>query len=252
MNPTKDLKILLIQLRLDESMIPIERAGFVASSGLAERHWETLDVFRNPDFQPAVLDNYDAFVIGGLSDDPSDTTEMPPFFEPWLQNLFRLMQYGIEIKKPGLLSCGGFMLASHMLGAEIVIDPDQRELGIYTLTLSDIAKNDILFKTLPNEFKAVSGHIKSTNTLPSNCELLVSSERCPIHGFKVKNAPFYAFQFHPEIQCKDLEIRVTLYKEKYFETEEAYLEFIANMADTSIANSIVVRFLTLVEHHKSS
>lgn len=246
MKPIEDIQILLIQIRLELSMIGPERNSFIELSPLSQDQWHTLDVFRNPDFDPSILDKYDAFMIGGLSDDHSDSIQLPENFSPWIDNLYNLMAYAIKIKKPGMLSCGGFMLASEMLGSEIVIDPAQQELGVYSLSLTSYALKDPLFKGFPTSFKAVSGHIKTTNTLPQNCYLLASSERCAIHGFKVKKAPFYAFQFHPEIKCEDLKIRVELYKEKYFDSEVTYQKFIALMANTEIANSLVSRFIRLV------
>ncbi len=251
MKSKEEIRILLIQIRRDPSMVLIERQSFTSLSDLAEEQWITLDVYRDPDFKPAILDQYDAFMIGGLSDDPSDTTEYPSHFTPWIENLHDLMKYAIKIKKPGMLSCGGFMLASRMLGAEIVTDENQRELGFYTLTLTPTAQSDLLFKNFPAKFSAVSGHIKSTNSLPKNCQLLVSSERCPIHGFKVKEAPFYAFQFHPEMKAQELKARVELYKDKYFRSHEDFIKFISLHSDTTIANSLVSRFIHMVMENQA-
>ena len=240
------LRILLIQIRKDPFALPAEKAGFVSLSGLSDHNFVVLDVFREPDFTSAILDDFDAFMIGGLSDDPSDSLEIPEYFNPWIDNLFALMKYAIKIKKPGLLSCGGFMLASIMLGAEVLIDPDQQELGIYDIFLTDEAQKDPLFAQFPSSFKAVSGHIKTTNTVPERCSLLAYSRRCGVHGIKVIGAPFYAFQFHPEVRCADLQARIKLYKEKYFDKEEAYQQFIDLMDDTSDANRMISKFVELV------
>lgn len=233
-------------MRRDPDMVLTERHSFVKLVEIEDHQWSTLDVFRNPNFSPELLDDYDAFMIGGLSADPSDSIEIPESFSPWIDNLYNLMRYALRIKKPGMLSCGGFMLASMMLGAEIVIDPEQQELGVYDMHLTSSAREDLLFSDFPKTFKAVSGHIKSTNTIPANCELLISSERCAIHGFKVIDAPFYAFQFHPEIHCDELQARVELYKDKYFKTEHEYLEFIKLIDDTSTANRMIPKFIELV------
>ncbi len=251
MKSKAEVRILLIQIRRDPSMVLIERQSFTSLSDLKEDQWTTLDVYRVPHFKPTILDQYDAFMIGGLSDDPSDTIEYPSHFTPWIENLHQLMKYAIEVKKPGMLSCGGFMLASRMLGAEIVTDEKQRELGFYTLTLTPSAKSDLLFKNFPAKFSAVSGHIKSTNSLPNNCLLLVSSERCRIHGFKVKEAPFYAFQFHPEMKAQELKARVELYKDKYFRSQEDFIKFISLDSDTTVANSMVSRFIQMVMEMQS-
>lgn len=252
MDDKKRLRILLVQIRKDEYMIPAERQGFVKYSGLKEHQFTTLDVFRNPDFPVKIIDDFDMLMIGGLSDDQSDSLELPESFSPFLGNLNNLMLRAINRKVPSLLSCGGFMLASMLLGARVVIDPDQAELEVVDISLTSFAKKDPLFRGFPSIFKAVSGHIKSTIDLPDNCIHLAFSERCQIHGFKVSGSPFYAFQFHPEINCEDLKARVRAYKDKYFQSENAYFDFISMSYDTTITNSIMKRFVELFEIDISS
>ncbi len=243
------LKILLVQIRSDQSLLPAERKEFVHFSGLVEEQITTLDVFRAPDFQPGIIDGYDALMMGGLSDDSSDEVELPDIFHPFIENLNGLMLRAIERKIPSLLSCGGFMLASMLLGADVVIDPEQYEVGIYEISLTEAALQDPLFKGFPSHFNAVSGHHKSTVDLPSDCIRLAYSKRCPVHGFRLKETPFYAFQFHPEITCANLQARLEAYKEKYFNTEEEYQAFIHLRHNTEVANSIINRFVQLVEKH---
>ena len=226
MKELSNLRILLVQIRRDPSVVPSERRDFLECSHLSEEQLETLDVFRRPDFSPHIIDDYDAMMIGGLSDDDSDQIALPSFFNPILEPMFSLMQRAIEKKIPSLLSCGGFMLASDLVGARVIIDPDQSELGVYPISLTQDAQSDILLRSLPSTFEAVSGHIKSTIDLPDHCVSLAFSQRCQIHGFKVVNAPFYAFQFHPEITCENLKARIEAYKDKYFTNDEAYQAFI--------------------------
>ena len=105
-SPTEErnIKILLIQIRKEQSMLAPERRSFVSLSGLGDKHFTTFDVFRQPVFSPQVIDPYDAIIIGGLSDDPSDTVEMPPQVFPFIESLQALMLYAIQVKKPSLLS----------------------------------------------------------------------------------------------------------------------------------------------------
>lgn len=250
MQEKRPLRILLVQVRKDPALIAAERNGFVEFSGLRDAQFTTLDVYRTPRFSPNLILEFDALMIGGLSDDHSDLVELPAHFNPFIDNLYDLMRLAIDKKIPSLLSCGGFMLASMMLGAKVVIDPDQAELGVYPISLTHEAKNDILFREFPDTFDAVSGHIKSTIDLPNICTHLAYSKRCKVHGFRVKGAPFYAFQFHPEVKCEDLKDRIEAYKDKYFNTEAAYKAFIDLMNDTSVANHIVARFINLVKNHR--
>jgi len=246
MRTHSSIKILLIQIRSDADLIPAEREEFVKFSGLREEQIVTLDVFRNPYFKPGIIDDFDALMIGGLSDDDSTKIKLPDSFLPFNHSLNALIFRAIDKKIPSLLSCGGFMLASMILGAEVIIDPDKEEMGVYDIYLTAPARKDGLLGTLPPVFKAVSGHIKSTINLPESCIHMAFSDRCPIHGFKITNAPFYAFQFHPEITCPDLQSRVEAYKQKYFKSEEGYRNFINLSESTAIANSIIGKFVTNV------
>lgn len=243
MKRKKSLKILLVQIREDMEMLPAERKEFVFFSGLREDQITTWDVFRNPDFNPGLLDSYDGLFVGGLSDDASDQLELPVVFQPFLSSLNGLMLRAINKKIPALLSCGGFMLASTLLGGKVAIDPSQAELDVVNIHLTGEAERDPLFKNFPNIFSAVSGHIKSTIHLPDRCVLLARSPRCQVHGFKVRDAPFYAFQFHPEITCDDLKARVVAYKDKYFTSDAHFHQFIQMDGDTSVANRIIGRFI---------
>lgn len=243
----ESLNVLLIQMRKDPAMLLPERAGFLRFSGLAAHQVDSLDVFRSPHFSPQILSAYDMLWVGGLSDDPSDRVGLSAADFPFLPALTELIHYAIDSRLPALLSCGGFMIASQILGAEVAIAPQHAELGIYDIHLTQEALTDPLFAGFPTPFKGVCGHIKSTLRLPEDCVRLMYSARCPIHAFKVKHAPFYAFQFHPEIACEELEARVSAYKGKYFASEEAYQAFIHLMDNTDTANSILRRFVDWVQ-----
>lgn len=238
--------ILLIQIRKDPTALLSEKEGFVRLSGLTHLHFDTLDVYREPNFHPTIISQYDAIIIGGMSDDPDDAIELDVTQFPFIPALKDLIQHAIQYQIPSLLSCGGFMIASLALGGTVSKDPLREELGVYPITLTAEAQNDPLFQYIPATFSAVSGHKKSTVSLPPDCVLLASSERCPIHAFKISDAPFYAFQFHPEISCDMLEARVGNYKDKYFDSEQAYQEFIRLLEDTSDANKIIAEFVKMI------
>ncbi len=244
-NAPAPLKVLLVQIRKDMDMLAPEQAGFIGLSGLESHQFSILDVYRQPDFQPDIIDDFQLLFIGGLSDDPSNTVDFPIEAFPFIDNLRALIRRAAALGKASLLSCGGFMIASEVLGGRVVIDPEREELGVYPICLTTDGLADPLFAGFPKCFDAISGHIKSTLETPPGCVLLASSQRCPVHAFRLEKAPFYAFQFHPEIRCEVLRARVERYKGKYFDSEEAYEKFISLMNDTTLANSIIRRFVEL-------
>lgn len=185
-----------------------EYQNFLGHSSLNTGQLNAINLFEEPNFSEKHLDNYDGFFIGGFSDDPNDSLALTEEYFPFLGAFEQILNYAISIRKPGLLSCGGFMIASVLLGGEICLDESMQELDILSITRSGSEASDPLFQGCPKTFNIVSGHLKSTNILPPNCVLMASSTRCPIHVFKLKAAPIYAFQGHPEISAGEVKDRV--------------------------------------------
>ncbi len=241
-----DTSFLLIQMRKHQGSEKAEYQNFLGHSGLNTGQLNAINLFEEPNFSEKHLDNYDGFFIGGFSDDPNDSLALTEEYFPFLGAFEQILNYAISIRKPGLLSCGGFMIASVLLGGEICLDESMQELDILSITRSDSEASDPVFQGIPKTFNIVSGHLKSTNILPPGCVLMASSPRCHIHVFKLKAAPIYAFQGHPEISAKEVKDRVGPYARKYFKTREEYEEFIAREGDTRVANGLLRRFVRMV------
>ncbi len=241
-----NLRLLLLQTRVNPVMIGIERENFLQFLRISSDQLDTLDLYRTPRFDPAIIDQYDGFFMGGLSDDPSNSAVIDEEIFPFLQGLGDLLNRAEEKNIPGLLSCGGFMLGSHLLGAKVILDPEQFEMGVYDIFLTTEGQSDPLMRSLPNPFKMISGHRKSLEALPPGCILLGRSSRCGVHIFKRQKSRIYAFQGHPEITCAQLKSRVEPYKDKYFEDREAFERVINMNEDTSAANGLLQRFIDQV------
>ena len=233
-------------MRKDPEVCLPEYAQFIKHTGLREHQLEAVNLYETPDWDVSKLKEYRGFLVGGLSDDPSDRIEVTVEIYPFIKTLKAILLEAIRIRVPGVLSCGGFMLASELLGGRLTLDQEYREMGIVTVSKTANASSDPLLSALPGSFAIVSGHLKSTIALPSNATLLLSSGNCPIHAFKLNESPIYAFQGHPEMTKAELKIRVLPYKEKYFRSEKEYLDFISSEGDTSAVNNILKRFVALV------
>ena len=88
-------------------------------------------------------------------------------------------------------------------------------MGAYSISHSDFTENDILFKDTPNDFVALVGHRERAETLPKEAIPLGRTEKCPYQAFKLKDKNFYAFQYHPELDVKDMKARLDRYCKKY-------------------------------------
>ncbi len=245
--PGRTVEILLVHMRKDDKACTSEYETFLHHSGLTEDQLTSLNLFHLDKIDVSILDEHDAFILGGYSDDPSDTLVIDEATYPFIGALDQLLQKAIQDRKPALLSCGGFMLSSVLLGGQLTLDRDMHEMDIVEISLNEAGVQDILFAETPARFNIVSGHLKSTNILPENTILLGSSEKCPHHIFKLTNAPIYAFQGHPEITAQQIKDRIDPYIDKYFDSHDDYLAFVLKKDKTDIANALVKRFVGLVQ-----
>ncbi len=238
------MKILYLQMRKDKETADEEFAEFKRFSGIPAEQFNVLNVFKTPVFDCTTLDTHDALFIGGSSDDPEDTTYLDPALYPYITSCEQLIQYAYDTKTPTLASCMGFEIAIDVLGGEMIVDKEHMEIGTYTITLTDDGTTDPLFTNTPAKFTAVSGHKKRAKTLPPGAILLAYSELCPIHGFTFPDRPFYAFQFHPEIDVPDLTARLRRYITRgYVSDTQELAGLMTTFEPTPHANALVKHFV---------
>lgn len=241
MKERKDLKILLIQLRKDEATQEEELNAFAKFGKLDSNQITLLNVFETPVLKPEVADQYDAVFVGGSSDegDALLQKEKPNF----VKSICELLKYTRDNDIPTFASCLGFQVSAVAMGGEFIEDKENMEMGTVEIHLTEEGKKDLLLHDSPEFFMAVSGHSKRVKTLPDGFINLARSELCPIHAFKIPNKPFYAFQFHPEVDAPTLCERITRYKERYLDSEEHLNEIISTCKPTPDANKLVEKFI---------
>ncbi len=250
----------------EDSSRLIERKGFLQYTGLSKDQIDFIDLYEFPLIAPGIVRQYDALMVGGISKDlPTDLTWPKERF-PFIDRLYQLLRIAIDDKIPSLLSCGGYVIAACMLGAKMHYRLEGFELGVFNMQKTTAATKDVLLAETPSPFPMVLGHIKYFREAPPHTELLLYTNtygpQIPVQGFKVKGAPFYAFQGHPEISCTDLAGRVKplMYRKHYFPprpnfpedqshgyNHEAYAQFCALEQDTSAAQYLLRRFVLLTQ-----
>jgi GMP synthase (glutamine-hydrolysing) len=241
-NQRTQLKILLMQIRDDEQTRFEEFHEFVRYGQLAPEQIDVLDVFQVPEFAPTCLKGYDALFVGGSS----DASVTQPTKYPFVESAKQLIVHCLEQSLPVFASCFGFQVAVEALSGKVIVDKANMEMGTYPLWLTEAAADDVLFHDVPNGFWAVSGHKERAVALPEDAILLAYSDRCPYHAFKIAGKPFYAFQFHPEVDAKDLAIRITRYQSRYLEDSDELTKILQNLQDTPIANDLIRKFVDRV------
>jgi GMP synthase (glutamine-hydrolysing) len=236
----KDLNILLLQIREDEVTLQEELEEFARFSHLQITQFNCLNVFNHRFFESDIIANYDALFIGGSS----DATVTDHILYDFIPSCQALIQYCYQENIPVLASCFGFQLAVETFGGLVKSDIDNMEMGLYTIQLSAAAKQDPLLYDVPQEFLSVSGHKERAFTLPDNAVNLAGSKLCPFHLFTFPNKPFYAFQFHPEVDSHDLIQRLTRYKNRYLQNTDSLDALIEkSKKETTESNLLIKKFV---------
>ncbi|XHX81010.1 MAG: type 1 glutamine amidotransferase [Stenomitos frigidus ULC029] len=233
------LKLLLLQVRDDAITCQEEFDEFVRYSHLKAAQFTVLNVFQTPAFDAACLNGFDALLVGGSSDASVTQPEQYPFVEC----LKRLLKHCLHESIPVFASCFGFQAAIEAIGGQVIVDVASMEMGTYPLQLTEAAQTDVLFYDVPNGFMAVLGHKERALSLPEGVILLAASALCPYQAFRVAGKPFYAFQFHPEIDPADLKVRLTRYQSRYFDSTATLAAILNDLQETPIANQLLQKFV---------
>ena len=238
---TAHLKVLLVQIRDHGSVRDEEIDSFLRYGGLKAEQLEVLNVFDTPQFSPDVADEYDVVLVGGAS----EASVLEPEIYFFVPNIIALLQRCIVTERPVFASCFGFQAAVLGLGGRIVREEHDFEMGTIPLELSEEAKEDPLFADVPQGFLAVSCHKESTFETPSDCIALARSPRC-LHAFRVRAKPFWAFQFHPELDRDCFVQRLGVFQANYTDSESAYEEVAAQFKETPESNRLLATFIQYV------
>lgn len=241
MKDITEIKALLLQLRHDHETLLKEHEAFAEYSGLHTEQIDPINLFTAPSFEPQVVSEYDVLFVGGSSDE-GDALIVPD--KPtYALNSMHALRHAYETKLPVFASCYGFQAAVVALGGEVIHDTSRAELGTYDIRLTDEAADDAVFHDTPNPFHAVSVHEKLAAWLPEGAVTLAETDLCHHHAFTFPDRPFYAFQFHPEIDLEEMERRLTDYHDRYFGSKDAFRTMLANVRDVSHANILLGKFM---------
>ncbi|WP_299202347.1 type 1 glutamine amidotransferase [uncultured Amphritea sp.] len=241
MKTREQLKILLLQIRDGEQVRREEHHSFAEYCGVSPRQIEILNVFDTPDFPVTVADEYDALLVGGAS----EADVLQPDQYAFIRGCQALIRHCGETGKPVFASCFGFQLAILALGGEVLHKDTGFEIGAIPITLAATAANDLLYHDTPDQFAAVSVHRQYAEKLPPGCRLLAYTDQC-VHSFKLEGKPFWAFQFHPEVDKATLIERLTFYKSHYTEGDGQLEQVLNSAVDTPESNILVRKFVDRV------
>lgn len=230
-----------MQIRESDNVRQEEYDSFLAYSGLRREQIDVLNVFETPDFTGDVLRGYDSLFVGGAS----DASVLEPDTYPFVASSVALLQYCLSLDIPVFASCFGFQLAVLATGGRIVRDQSDYEMGTPAIRVTAAGRDDLLFRDVPDGFRAVSVHKERAPELPASCELLAETDACP-HAFRVEGRRFWAFQFHPEVDRATLVQRLTHYKAQYTDGDDHLQAVLDSARETPESNGLVKKFVERV------
>jgi GMP synthase (glutamine-hydrolysing) len=118
---------------------------------------------------------------------------------PWLLQEEAVLKRVIQQDLPTLGVCLGSQLIAKAAGAEVK-PGSRKEIGWYRLTLSDTARQDLLWQSFPPTFEAFEWH-GDVFSLPPGAVSLASSALYPHQAFRLGRC-VYGLLFHLEVTAE--------------------------------------------------
>lgn len=236
---SQSIQALLIQARSKPRMETQERTCFLERARLLPNQLHTVNVARGDVPEPSMLDEVDAFFIGGAGK-YSATKDYP-----WTQPLHDLVRHAVDRNLPTVGSCWGHQVIARALGGQVVFDPDRSELGCRWVELTDAGTEDLLFCRFPPRFRANMGHQDRVVELPRDAVELAVNENGH-QAFRLSDRPIYGTQFHTELDAKRERERIHVYREHYraaLPDEETVQRVLSNLAETTEVDNLLYDFL---------
>ena len=236
-----ELRLLLLQIRDDARVGREEHESFSEYAGLRPEQIDILNVFDTPRFDALALAGYDALLVGGSS----SASVLEPQTYSFLPNARALLRRCMHEAIPVFASCFGFQLAVQELGGQITRDTQNFEMGTLPIDVLPQAAHDPIFRGVGPSLLAVSVHQESALQCPSGCVELARTDLC-CHAFRVEKAPFWAFQFHPELDRARVEQRLRIYQQNYLDDDGHLDRVLEALQETPKANQLLRAFINSV------
>ena len=186
--------------------IDIEGPGTLGEFFNNQTSWQTKIVeLENGEILPS-LDDCEAIIsLGG----PMNVYEEDKY--PFLQEEDKLLKKAIKEEIPILGICLGAQILAKACGAKVKKAP-RKEIGWYKVNLTEAAKQDMLFKSLPSQLEVFQWH-QDTFEIPKGAQLIAESNTCTNQAFRFgRNA--YGLQFHIEVTPQMVELWINKYTKK--------------------------------------
>ncbi len=164
----------------------------------------------------------------------------------WSERTATWLVQAIKQDIPILGICFGHQILAHALGGSVGNTPAGPEFGTVKVSLTTAAKDDPIFKDLPQIIQVQTSHYQSALDLPSGSTILAFSQKEP-HAAVRFRPNVWGVQFHPEF---DADITSTYIREFYAVLEDSADDLAAlleNCKDTRTGSLILQRFKKILD-----
>ena len=187
------------------------------------------------------LDKYDAILLGATG----DGSIMKESYEK-LTKCIEMLKIARKRGVPML----GFNYGAHLLtlafDGSVTRDQSSKEIGSCTVKKEDGAKDDPIFKNLPDEFVAQIGHIDSIERIPPGSIHLLSTCSCKYDAWAYPDEGIYAIELQVDLDMDMLASRLINYQE-IFASEPGELEhYILSLQPSPETKQILPLFFSKV------
>ena len=194
-----------------------EHQWFVEAARLRADHLTLHSMMSGPP-SASSLAKYDAIFFGGSGAfSVLDDT-------PWIRTSIETLLRVVDARVPAYASCFGFQGLAIALDGEVIHDEEHTEMGSTEVFLTEAGAQDSLFAKLPPRFWVQEGHHDRVSRVPKAVEMIVGGDFCFEQAFRVRGAPFWASQFHPELTVQKTIDRFHHYADYYLDPAEVQTE----------------------------
>jgi len=236
------VRILLIQVRDFDDPIRLQEINCIGQClGVPPAQIKVFDLTSCDVLPLATLNGSDVVIIGGSGN--YSVAQGGAWWEPAVHTMQLLREYD----KPTFGSCWGFQALARAFGGTVITDNSRAEVGTVTVSLTEHAKEDPIFKDAPDTFQVQAGHQDVVERLPAGAICMASNDRTYHQAMKFEASPFYGTQFHPELTRTALLERIAAYPQYVEQIAGMSLdEFAQHCVETPEAGDLLRRF---VQHY---
>lgn len=238
--PRTKLRLVLFQIREDPVPLLQEQSCFIERCQVARSQFTFINIVDTPDVGWKDVEDAHAVFIGGagafsVKEDHRFTTALGD-----------LVKEIIERDRPLFGACWGHQFIVKTTGGTVVEDPEQEEIGTFSVSLTPEGTTDPLFEEFPSSFWAQLGHKDSVTNLGPGWRELAHTARSRNQAIRLDDKPVYGTQFHSELNEERLRERLLVYLDDYIGGDHDEFEKIIRGLRPSIdADRLMVRFLEL-------